>query len=478
VAALLTLQSNTPATSNAKKYAQIVSDYATRRRIIAASKEIEDTARNGEEDIDELMEKARNIFGSVEMPTIAGQPDDNITEFLDGDEDYDWLVPGLLERQDRLFITGAEGQGKALDITVPILTSEGWKTFADIKPAMKVLDEHGEWVKVVAVTDTMLDRKCYKIDFNDGSSVVADGDHLWVAEEVNKNEGLYTLKATTEYLYARMYIGVSFRIPEFDVTGNNKVNGASVNIVSIQPCDSIPVRCIQVESDSGLFRVGKNMIVTHNSTLLRQLAVTLSAGIHPFQHYSLPDGPVRVTMIDCENSEIQCRRKMRGMVIQAEKYCKGEYDPDYLRIRVKTDGLNLVDRTHVRWLIERIEANKPELLIIGPLYKLHDGDPNEEGPAKKVAQVFDRIRTRYGCALVMEAHSPYTTGTGGKRFGRPYGASLWSRWPEFGYSLARSDEFPDQFILDPWRGPRDEREWPAGLKKGGIWPWSEATVYD
>lgn len=40
----------------------------------------------------------------------------NVDEFLAGDDDdeeYDWVIPGLLERQDRLILTGPEGGGKS-----------------------------------------------------------------------------------------------------------------------------------------------------------------------------------------------------------------------------------------------------------------------------------------------------------------------------------------------------------------------------
>jgi hypothetical protein len=58
---------------------------------------------------------------------------------------------------------------------------------------------------------------------------------------------------------------------------------------------------------------------------------------------------------------------------------------------------------------------------------------------------------------------------------RPFGSSLWKRWPEFGYclKLTRDSDFHARMChLIPWRGPRDERDWPAGLAAGGSWPWS------
>ena len=96
------------------------------------------------------------------------------------------------------------------------------------------------------------------------------------------------------------------------------------------------------------------------------------------------------------------------------------------------------------------------------------GDPTEETSAKKVTEVLDRIRVETGAALLLEAHSPHATG-GGKRPIRPYGASLWLRWPEFGLSLSGEGH------LLHWRGPRDERDWPAALERGGEWPWTPVT---
>ncbi|MDP8958289.1 MAG: hypothetical protein M3N51_03605, partial [Actinomycetota bacterium] len=86
---------------------------------------------------------------------------------------------------------------------------------------------------------------------------------------------------------------------------------------------------------------------------------------------------------------------------------------------------------------------------------------------RAVAGHLDRLRASYGVALLLEAHSPYGSGGSGPR--RPYGGSLWSRWPEFGLHLAESG------VLSHWRGARDEREWPSALTRGGEWPWIAAT---
>jgi replicative DNA helicase len=128
-----------------------------------------------------------------------------------------------------------------------------------------------------------------------------------------------------------------------------------------------------------------------------------------------------------------------------------------------------------------VEALMPDLLVIGPVYKMHAGDPNDEPSARTVAQVLDQARDVCGSALLIEAHSPHGNGQG-KRPVRPFGSSLWLRWPEFGYGLRLRDDESDADRLrlmdfKAWRGPRDEREWPSRLRAGQsssggpVWPW-------
>ena len=180
------------------------------------------------------------------------------------------------------------------------------------------------------------------------------------------------------------------------------------------------------------------------STLLRQIAMQLAAGIHPFTLERIT--PVRVFLLDLENPRKLVRRKLRA-----------------LRIAVGETIPNQPD--DVRWLRSAVDAIRPDLLITGPLYKLAGGDPTEERTARTVTGHLDRLRVDFGLTLILEAHSPYG-GNGGKRPERPYGASLWSRWPEFGLYLSPEGQ------LRHWRGPRDERAWPAALQRGGAWPWT------
>jgi phage terminase large subunit-like protein len=45
------------------------------------------------------------------------------------------------------------------------------------------------------------------------------------------------------------------------------------HVISCEPCESVPVRCIEVENPAGLFLIGDTHLITHNSTLSSSLGI-------------------------------------------------------------------------------------------------------------------------------------------------------------------------------------------------------------
>lgn len=108
-----------PTTSNAAYYADIIAELAARRRLITIGSQIQQLGytQNGA-DVTQLWDAAAHHIetGARYLPTQPHQdvPGLGIDDFLAGDDpEYDWLIPGLLERQDRLIITAGEGKGKS-----------------------------------------------------------------------------------------------------------------------------------------------------------------------------------------------------------------------------------------------------------------------------------------------------------------------------------------------------------------------------
>jgi replicative DNA helicase len=113
---LHTLIAAVPAVANADYYARAVRGHAVTRRLREAARRALQMTEATDADPHGLTEA---VLREIESVRDAGMGDgltvQTIAEFLDADEsdDYDWVIEGLLERGDRLVITGMEGAGKS-----------------------------------------------------------------------------------------------------------------------------------------------------------------------------------------------------------------------------------------------------------------------------------------------------------------------------------------------------------------------------
>lgn len=226
----------------------------------------------------------------------------------------------------------------------------------------------------------------------------------------------------------------------------------------------------------GLLERGDRLIWTGyeglgKSLTVRQIAVAAAAGIHPFRNETIP--PQRVLYIDCENSERQGRKHFRRLEYIARM--KNRRVPDgSLYLIHKPVGIDLSRIDDSAWLLERVTAHRPDLLVCGPFYRLHASDTEDESGARRVVRALDAARVLADCALIVEHHTPH--GANGARSVRPIGSSLLMRWPEMGMGIApNSEDWPCKNVaVKAWRGNRDERFWPRALKwseDDREWPW-------
>jgi AAA domain len=233
----------------------------------------------------------------------------------------------------------------------------------------------------------------------------------------------------------------------------------------------------------GLLERGDRLLLTGfegqgKSVAIRQIAVAAAAGTHPFT--GEPIEPQRVLFIDCENPDRKSRRHFRRLeyIARAQGFPVPEGG---FRIIQRPGGIDLTREDDAAWLLERVTAHQPGLLAIGPFYRLHAKDTNEEMAARAVVSALDRARLKCDCALITEAHAGH--GDSANRSVRPAGSSLLLRWPEFGYGLKPKGDDVDEnghsrrVRVVPWRGPREERHWPRELVWGtrdSDWPWVPA----
>lgn len=224
----------------------------------------------------------------------------------------------------------------------------------------------------------------------------------------------------------------------------------------------------------GLLERGDRLMVTGEeglgkSSLLRQIAILAAAGIHPFATARRIE-PIKALIYDAENSRRQFVRKTRELHTFA---CLNGSDPGP-RVMVETTGR--VDITRDRDLARihsLCDALQPDVLVIGPLYRLVPRAINTDDEASPLLAALDTLKDR-GIALLIEAHAGKSVvENGGGRNMAPRGSSALLGWPEFGYGMRKHEGMSDYCDFIPWRGARDERAWPARMKRAGHMTWTE-----
>lgn len=222
----------------------------------------------------------------------------------------------------------------------------------------------------------------------------------------------------------------------------------------------------------GMLERGNRLLITAaegkgKTELMIQLAVQAAAGVHPWTLRKVP--PVKVLFVDLELGERDVGRRLRRIAALVP-----DLDRRNLRWVCRPEGINLLAGDGA-WLSRELSDFPADLLVLGPLYNAFGGvaergDVGGEDMARRLVGVFNKIRTKHGLALVMETHAPHAQ-AGAKRDLRPFGSSVWLRWPDFGIGL-QQDKPDNRYSLTHWRGPRDRRSWPTALDQGEMWPWT------
>lgn len=101
-----------------------------------------------------------------------------------------------------------DNKGLALDTPLP--TPEGWTTMGDVEVGDEVIGSDGHPVLVTLKSDVH-HRPCYRIVFDDGSSVITDNVHLWTVLSGRAGSSMRET-LSTQLMYARHCAGDTFRV--------------------------------------------------------------------------------------------------------------------------------------------------------------------------------------------------------------------------------------------------------------------------
>jgi len=203
--------------------------------------------------------------------------------------------------------------------------------------------------------------------------------------------------------------------------------------------------------------------------LARQVALCSSAGIHPFTFEQMK--PIITLTVDLENPQRIIRRTSSDIARKALHY--GFTKNLNAHLLIKPDGLDLLASKDRTILEDALELVKPDLLLLGPIYKsfVDPGNRTSEAVAIEVAKYFDSIREWFKCSLWLEHHAPLGTSMASRDL-RPFGSAVWSRWPEFGLSLTPDPTATEGYVYDVrhFRGARDRRQFPVKMTRGRTFP--------
>jgi hypothetical protein len=89
----------------------------------------------------------------------------------------------------RVVVPSCFASGKALALDTPIATSDGWSTMGALSVGDWIYDELGQPCRVAAKSPVW-DLPSFRVEFDDGSSLVVSGEHEWTALAWNTRHSL------------------------------------------------------------------------------------------------------------------------------------------------------------------------------------------------------------------------------------------------------------------------------------------------
>jgi replicative DNA helicase len=197
---LIDLLASTPSTANAGRYGRIVADHSLLRRLIGAANEIADLGYDIPDDVHGAIDRAESMVFDIGQRRVADtlsplrdllaasldrlealyERGDAITGVPTGYLDIDEQLAGL--QNSNLLVVGARPSiGKALALDTPIPTPEGWKSMGTLAVGDEVYDDQGRPCDVLYTSPVYVDHDCYRVRFDDGTEIVADAGHRWLA---------------------------------------------------------------------------------------------------------------------------------------------------------------------------------------------------------------------------------------------------------------------------------------------------------
>lgn len=145
------------------------------------------------------------------------------------------------------------------------------RTIGDLQVGDMIYDNLGNPTEVIHLNPIILEDE-YKVYFDDGEVISCNAEHLWCIMDKDNISDSFKIEETI-FIYNKIQSdiknkkkrkGYRFCIPLSVFQRESEKNVK--DIIKIERTGKkIPMRCITVDNDSGLFLCGEEMTVTHNS---------------------------------------------------------------------------------------------------------------------------------------------------------------------------------------------------------------------
>lgn len=263
-----------------------------------------------------------------------------------GIAEFDRTLGGGLVSGQTILLAGEPGVGKALALDTILRTPFGWTTMGEVAVGDTLVDSQGNNTRVVAATEVMHDRPCFRLEFFGGTQVIADANHQWY---VNTEDDLVVIKTTQKLFEDYTSKKVTARI-----TSPSEFNDLGVSLTHIESVESVPVRCVEVDSADHTYLITRSLIPTHNSTILLLIADSIAK---------------------------------QGKTVL---YVSGEESAEQITLRARrtntlAEELYIADETDLGALIAHLDAIEPDVLIVDSVQTIASSDV--DGRAGGMAQV-------------------------------------------------------------------------------------------
>lgn len=141
----------------------------------------------------------------------------------------------------------ARGNGKALSLDTQVSTPYGFKYLGDIHVGDEVVSRSGD--RCFVTNETEIHFPCaYEIILDNGEQIFSSEDHLWFVGE--------SLVLSTKEIY------------DIVTRGNTvSISDSVIKAIGYIGENTLPMKCIQVDSPDSSFLITESLVATHNSAL-------------------------------------------------------------------------------------------------------------------------------------------------------------------------------------------------------------------